>query len=174
MAKKTDPVELLRTINAQIVTIDRKWKASRAAYVVADMREGKAIVANGSFKFSGGHVTPGEEIRIGERDVMDRIEMAMSQPGNSRMFLTKDEYKDRERQRELKAAVDSLYPLVQELEASQREAEEAAAELREAEEAVKQWTARLEPAEKRYKRAAQAASEYVSKIDLGKLNLLDI
>jgi hypothetical protein len=174
MPKKIDPAELLRAINHQITSIEQKWKSSRGLFVVADLREGKAVIANGSFKFDGRRVSPGEEIRVGDRATIDRIEVMLSQPGNSRMFLVREEYEARARERELRTVRDNLHPLVVELEASQREASHCAEQLRAAEEAVKHWSAQLEPAEKRHKSAERDTGEYISKLDLVKLNLVEI
>lgn len=165
------PIDVLRAINNTISALDGTWRnrEGSAAMVIADLRNGKSVIANCTIKAQGGDIARGTKVHLG----MVRIEsvIGMLKQAGPPAFLTEQEYADNERTTKLKVVRDNLRPVVMELEASQRQVQIAAAELQKTEEAVKHWRAELDAAQKKHEAAEKEASARLAKVNLSQYGL---
>jgi hypothetical protein len=164
-SRKPTIYETYSKIVQRIESIDKAYRRGADMMVFADLREGKPVVVNHSFKWDGEYLTRGDDFHPGMMQI-GLIAEIMQQPNTARILITKQEQTDRAEWSRLQPIREKLAPMVEKARDHAAELTQARGQLGHAEEAVKHWSGELEAAQANLARVERETAEYIGGLDI--------
>jgi hypothetical protein len=143
--------------------IDISYRNRSDHLVLADLREGKAVIVARGFKAFDKDWQPGEEFTC---DMMNIGRLSFIMESNGRILITKQEYTDRQEWQSLKPVRETLAPMVAKATDHQKEISQARGQAEAAEQAARIARSELEAATSNLARVERETAAYIAGLNL--------